>query len=1191
MPLIQLGKSWQDKDGFLTPVTVGTLTGAFGEERVLTLDYIFDQSLNDCEIYFNPALFVEQGITLDQTQSLPPSTAYWFKVTTATVAGVENTMNLLNSNATERNMSVAFELNTDRMSFKIRLTCFLTADILTFLNDDGIDNSIRLLGNTKNAEELENLEDSVYNLNVAKGIGVHVGVKVPAYSSLCKTKVTAGQNGVQEDTYIAEGEIFAIKVKPYSAIDKFEIFLNGVLTASSGTQADNNYGVISGFDGSGYPLGAHPDPPVVPSPNYWYIGGNLVSPFDKRTDAFTVDTGLAASIGDFQQIVWVKCQIGDTIVVRVAGTSGTIWDYEIFCPNPTANTPATYEYVDAWISANFIFLNEGLMTNPVFDLSRNAVIETEFATFADTDVKLQIDYSSPNTISNAKIWVIDADNTVQSLDFKKAYGYQPNNFFTATVPTNVGGDTWETQFVIDKTKLNIAGRYFIIAVYYDTTNQYVASYISDAIFVTDVQFLTPTITGTIYNLVADFQSNYIEVSPLQRVCCEITLNKYTGFDAAFEGGNVKIGGETFTFIGKTNQGSFENTNRFVFSDSSGSLIIRFYLRVKEDWQNTEVDVLWNINFNVEYTTIAFPQRISVSQMEQNKAIPNLTEIKLYRDGVDLLEDGDTACDANFLRVETIKDASALNYAQAAIWKDDAGNVYEEEAWSPISVFTQSSNAFQSNVEIYFGDAGSVNNVIHDITNNVDNGEVGMVGYPPPIPLNFIRHPFQNTIFTGRNTVFYAEHDSGTGKSFASINGIPSSDFLFRIGGLTTSRDANSVDWAAFSDLSFAAFAATPILAGQRIMVRYVGASTQVNIVGYIEMPISATPVNPKILNILLEKDTAAGDLMLFTGLNTNFTGVSYLTGAANSFSNKRTFAELAANQDLMSYNTGLANANSPNNTFVPHIYFKKNGNTTITANITVNQIESVNVELGNPSLPLSNVKYPAIGTGALVVARQFDRVNDLTQATSAAFVAFMNIFTMSVGERRTVVFRNNYKTTNNYQLESFQIGRSAALGMFVGHGCSWGTTGNQYAVFEDSINSSFGVITTVFTIERPPSLTNGNPHNYIKKYTNAKLETSLTGALANLSVNPMSNNNFGNNFLASRGPHAMEFIAFFNRHLTKEEIEICSFAPKNETFSLNPQYAWDYGQTVNTDEIPHVGILAAPNIKMFGGPLITDLYY
>ncbi|WP_338764151.1 hypothetical protein WAF17_21145 [Bernardetia sp. ABR2-2B] len=989
MALILNGKSWQDKDSFLTPVTTGVLNGSFGEERILTLDYSFDQSLNDCEIYFNPALFVEQGIILEQSQTLPPDISYWYKVTASTTTGVEHTMNLLNSNASERNSSVTFELNADRLSFKIRLTCFLTADILTFLNDNGIDNSIRLLGNTKNAAELENLEDSVYNSN-SKGIGIHTGIKVPELSRLCGTKGNRGKDGITENKYIAEGELFAVRFQAYGVVDKLEIFVNGNLTASSGVSAGNNFGAVDGFDGNagaGYPLGSHPNPVVVPNPNFWFIGQNA-SPFDDRLADFIANTGISsATLGNYQQIIWVNCQAGDEIVVRVAGKSGTAWEYEIYCPQPTSIIPSRYEYSDAWINAEFVFLNEGTMTNPVFELSRNGDIETEFATFEDTDVTLRIDHSS--AISNAKVWVIDADNTVQRLDFKKSYGYQPTNYFSVPVPVNVGGNTYETSFVIDKNRLNSGGRYFIIAVYYDSANEYVASYISDAILVTDVKFLTPSITGTIYSLVANFFTNYLEVSPLQRLCCEITLDKYTGFDAAYLGGNVKIGGETFNFIGKNNQGSFENSNRFVFSDSSGSLIIRFYLRVKEEWQNSEIDILWNINFNVEYTTIAFPQRISVTQMEQNKAIPNLTEIKLYKNGVELLEEGDTACDANFLRVETIKTAESVNYAQAAIWKDENGNVYEEEAWSPISVFTQASNAFQSDVEIQFDTVLPDNVVNHKITNEVTTGEVGMIGYPPPLPISFIRHPFQATTKTGRNVVFEAEYDYGAGKSFAAVNGFESDDFLFRVGTDTTPLNANDNAWAAFSDLTFAAFAALSITAGTRIMVRYIGTqpaeTEQLNIAGYLEMRFSEVAVNPKTLNIPVELNISAGDMMLFTGLNMNFTFVTYIGGTATSSSAKRTFTEIADNEDLVTYSNGLGGANSPNNSFVPHLYFARTSTTAISVSLTVNQIEAPNVEVGFPALPLYNFAYPITGDGTNVQSCEPDGVNDLFEQENNDF--------------------------------------------------------------------------------------------------------------------------------------------------------------------------------------------------------------
>ncbi len=1227
MALILNGKSWQDKDGNLTPITAGTLTGAFAEERVLTLDYSFDQSLNDCEIYFNPALFIEQGIILEQNQSLPPSTAYWYKVTDATVVGVENTMNLLNSNASERNMSVTFELNADRLSFKIRLTCFLTADILRFLSNENIDNSIRLLGNTKNANELENLEDSIYNFNTTKGIGIHTGVKVPELTSLCGKKVRAGTDGVQIDSYIADGELFALRFNARNVIDKIEVFVNGVLTASSGTQAGNNFGGVSGFDGNsglGYPLGTHPNPPVVPDPNFWYVGS--LTTYNNRVSDFLAATGTSITLDNYQQVIWANTQIGDIIQVRVAGTGGSVWDYEIFCPQENATIPGRYDYSDAWINSEFIFLNEGTMTNPVFELSRNSVIETEFATFEDTDVTLRIDHTS--AITQAKVWVIDADNTKQSLDFKKSYGYQPTNYFSLTAPVNVGGNTYETNFVIDKTKLNAGGRYFIIAVYYDSVNEYVASYISDAIFVTDVKFLTPTVTGTIYNLIANFFTNYLEVSPLQRLCCEITLDKYTGFDSAFLGGNVKIGGETFTFLGKNNQGSFENANRFVFSDSEGSLIIRFYLRVKEEWQNSEIDILWKLNFNVEYTGIEFPQRLSVTQMEQNKATPNLTEIKLYKDGVELLEEGDTACDANFLRVETIKTAESVNYAQAAIWKDENGNVYEEEAWSPISVFTQASNAFQSDVEIQFDTVLPDNVVNHKITNEVDNGEVGIIGYPPPLPISFIRHPFQATTKTGRNTVFWAEYDYGAGKTIATVNGFPSSDFLFRVGTDTTPLNANDNAWSAFSDLTFAAFAALSISAGTRVMVRYVGTqppeTEQLNIVGYLEMRFSETPVNPKILNLPIEKNIAAGDMMFFTGLNVNFTSATYSFGVANPYSAKRTFTAVADNEDLVTYTSGIGNGNSPNNNFVPNLYFERTSTTAFTVNLLLDQIEAANVEIGNPAIPLYNFAYPITGDGNNVKGCKSDKINDtfeiegLVTKNALDFNQIINNKYINLdfivkagkvaGSQRVFSFTSTPALINTPEFRGFHVGISnvSILSGYSSYVTLFLQTSND-------INAKYKLIYFPFTFVEDSACKIsvsvkkiGNTTNINTTFANAKCTVndkdcdsiyidlggssnifpSLVGRFNNvLEIGTFSN--FQPTILA---PNLIkEFgISISDNQLTKEEMT--DYFLKKRLVSSN-QYAWDFADLEEVSgvwRIPAIGTLGTDPIIMKNFKNSTD---
>lgn len=424
------------------------------------------------------------------------------------------------------------------------------------------------------------------------------------------------------------------------------------------------------------------------------------------------------------------------------------------------------------------------------------------------------------------------------------------------------------------------------------------------------------------------------------------------------------------------------------------------------------------------------------------------------------------------------------------------------------------------------------------------------------------------------------------KWFSDGNTI-NSDFRFKINP-TGVTDLNDASWNLIPYLSVAQFESESILTGYTIRVEYIGLGTQTDILGKVEYISLIPTVSPFVGTHTRLAQTASNDFMAF--YTEDLTLTEFTATNTNRLHNVRTDSELLASSDLTvfdSYNITNLNANLAGSIQkYAHFFLEP---TTLNDTITTvkGNFGSANREVIEYVTGSKRLGYPVIGNGTNPPAINFDRTNDRALAIDANVTSFMNIWTMAPGERRTVVIRSRNLGANNI---AFEVGRGGISGDnsggLFGDRIGYGQT--SFVRFEAylPIISDLGVKTIVWHIERPPAFDGSPITDYISAWINGRKvrDIEFINTLNNLNQDTCNSNLIGVTASAisapSASPLATEYVAFFNGFLNEEEIRRISVGGKNEVFNLSPRYAWDFSQIVNTNEVPHVGVLSAPNLAL-----------
>jgi hypothetical protein len=853
-----------------------------------------------------------------------------------------------------------------------------------------------------------------------------------------------------------------------------------------------------------------------------------------------------------------------------------------------------------WLNIDGLFANDGNHTNRNIILLRAGNTAQAINTTVPTDI--QFDFTYTGTPYRMKFWMIPSDMGNGQTGWWFSELQRPTIQFTDTpVPVNLGGNNWRMTQTIDPIALGLpdGSVFHFLYVIYDNVNNYYASYsfanvnVSSAPeFPGDSLYRVIPITGQLHTYKDTFETDYLNVSPLQRVGATVrydkadynivtNFNRVSRVEVTLERANGTVLDSSLIVV--NNGVGFSTDPRMDVIDNSAALTLTWKLRLEHIYTLETLTVRWKMVSLTEPTETFFIQKFLVDDYQQNLDVvdQDLTDINLYLNNI-LVEDSDRNCDANDVKVETIKEPSSPEYYQAAVWLNDDLIVEEYDGFAGNGILPiMNTNPYQFDVEENFNTSGTDNEVFHWITSTVNNGDVGMIGYPPPLPVNIGRVMLHHTNPNGRNITFVLNEDIPIGaKVMVTLGGYATSaDFTFRIGSSSPAlNDANSVGWAAFPSITFAAFLGITVPAGRYVRVEYNGSLTaNTDIATYLDYFRGFAPSYPRIMSKTFPTTlTAARDILFYPGTTTTYLGVS--TPGTLKYTEARTAIELSANSNLTDYQANQTAWNTGLNNTAGHLYLLESATGGASdAAITLSSLEPL-IQLQDFATPLTNSYYPVTANGVNPPAIVFDQINDSSFGTSAAVTSFLNLWTLAPGTVRSITYRQRKSIPFSFNFtvgSRFNIGRQLVWNDLVG---------GRFQLIYSPLCDIGDVQTVTWIVTRPPSFSGGSLANtFVECYVNGRklLSSEFTGSINNLAGNPMITNSVGTGYTApSIAVKAQSFIAFHGRALTFEEIRRIHIGGLTEVLATNPEYAWDYSQLVSVNKIPHVGTLSAPDLLL-----------
>lgn len=891
-------------------------------------------------LYFNIGLFVPNGET---SQTLNPATntfnRYLTNPSTLTTSyqdmvWAESGLPLSFAYQTGRNLRYEVK-KADNSTVNVRVNFIMTADVRDFIGEP---NTQRGQWSRMQCDRLAqaasttltNGQTTVYQSTGGgsnKKLGVFLSApKEPVRNPGLQISESGGIVTIEDVNdvidFIAEGfnTDICLSSTPINRLN-IDVFVSGIM---------NDY-TIQGNNATSTPANAT-----------YYTVQAFLDPFFTTSDVIQ----LALGAGGFPTAIQ-----GNVFPMRIRSTPCNEIDLQVGGASGATRT-SNYYYEPTWGSgrAQGLFVNEGIHTQRVLELERGGNPVTTLHVINPTNVKVKFNYTG--TVTGIRFWLVPTDflsnTTTDWLD------YVANNALQfGSIPfVNTGGNAWEGTHTINPAVWSVAlnVNYLFFYVIHDTVTPYDASYTftvrttnatetptdPDPDDPTEPGYCLPLITGTVGNYIADFANNYLAVSPLQRVFAEINIDKadyetcrpfslITGVRA-----DVIVGGATvqsFTF-GNSVLGFQALVGGGIVQETAGNLKLSTIFRINHSWENQTIDVKWTVTSSIEPQQTIFTQKFDITPYEQNKPIPDqaLIATNFYNaDDGSVYDENNTNCEDTDVIVETVKTEAAYDYAQIAVWlKPDLNTVDEESAWVGGTIIPQSTNSIQSNVDIYFSDPSAPvipNNdeqTTHIVTATANEGFLGMIGYPPPIPAGFGMILLHHTYPFGNAVVFQASEILGT-KTFTSpTNSI--ADFTFKTATGAGFKDPEFPNWNLQPNIPLATFLTSPISAGTYVKIEYTGVSPQVNILSYLTYVKGTAGVPAFSVEKNYSTATTRGVAMFHLPNEISFTNINFIPdvsdvqGTRNMIQNVITTANILSDNVVMGYYgaTSVTQAVSPN---------------------------------------------------------------------------------------------------------------------------------------------------------------------------------------------------------------------------------------------------------------------------------------
>lgn len=333
----------------------------------------------------------------------------------------------------------------------------------------------------------------------------------------------------------------------------------------------------------------------------------------------------------------------------------------------TSTTVAKYDY----LAISPTFLNFGVMNTPIFSLLVNALNSNVVSIDTPTTIQFKVNYNQ--TIAKVRFWILDYTNASNnSISFINAYNAVWVDVSPTITQSPIG--TFNANYVANNSLFTNGNTYYFIAVCYDSANNVVNSFVSQAFTAAGTQFCKPTVKAYFKDYINEALTSNIKTSPYDRLQSVV---KYTSNCSNIVSITLNYDNNVITAT-KNGATYIISDSRLSISQSGNTTTILFDFRVESLWAATEVLFSWEVINDNEFRSVKFYQRVEVQQFQDVLPI-KLIDTKLF-DLANVEIEVEDLCnypDNEFIIETTANDLTA--YKQLAIF-DNGGEISEEESF-------------------------------------------------------------------------------------------------------------------------------------------------------------------------------------------------------------------------------------------------------------------------------------------------------------------------------------------------------------------------------------------------------------------------------------------------------------------------------------------------------------------------------
>lgn len=1167
---------------------------SFGDYYVATFLYTTDLIINsNFEVRFNPGMFVTDGFK-DSSNLDKPTESYYLRRSNLTTTFQQMTyVGPANSYETGRNEVYECRKVTAN-TFEVRMAFFMLSDTRGYLGSVTGGQSSRLTSDdfSQNPTIFANGNDTIYTTNAGLDnycLGVYCAIN---FKQTNQVGITLAQSSLP---YTSTAAFTATRVSGLG-IDFLADGWNNPCGLGTGPRQVEL--TVRQINGSSTPI------------DYTFTGTLNPAATTSSVLYFTSSVNFPLSLGNYFTVTdFVILPCGDEFTYGIMGAnSGQVktWNF---------------------LNIDGRFVNDGSHSNRTFKLKRGGADVSNLIPTAITTIEFEFDYTGSPTIEGGRVWFIPTNiGNPASTRWLPALLRTPIQFRYVNGFTPLGGTRYRLTYNVDGVAYNLQNgqNFHLVFVTYDTINKYYAAYSMENVSVS-TKIEVPTdglncpleINGKLSTYRNDFSTDYLRVSPLQRVKATTYYNKL-GYNACTSFNNVSRVVATLELLDNTILDTVTfNISGGVASSGGGSTLVvnlantlelAWMFRIEDVYTDKEIRVKWVVTSTIEPTETIYYQQFRVDKYQQDIIVGDqvLTKIDFIDSDGFILDNSSRNCSGDNLIVETTRNpANGFNdYQQVAVWLDDSLNVEEEDGFlGAISGLPPLTTIYQDNVIEKFSTNLPNTTVRHEITSSVNNGEVGMIGYPPPFIPNAARVLIHNTLPNGRNVVFRVEHVMLPGtKSFATLGGVATTaNFTFRVGNTTASlRDANDTNWSLFPVLTWFQFLNSGAAIGQFIRVEYNGISTQTDIPSYMDY-FTTTPINA-LDNITIAstnaRQTAGRDIMMYTGADTNFIGVTSTN--VNRYTGKRTVAELAASSDLVTYTPYLpvisAAIQPPNSTTGNHLFVEDTAVGALDNFTLTTQVLAPNLTLSSLATPIYNFAYPITGDGINPKSIFLDGINDdlyfvqggdfnFANVPDNSYICFQtqilgNVSNGFTGLYSSTLISNPQRSLAIWNDGRLQIGFLSEFGAAVMVADIYFYPSAHYTVQiflkKKGNPAGYSPISDFFDLASCFCIINGRKLGFYQRDGAFGGSPPFPVGDCEVRTGRWKSTNYTSPIYVTGKVHDFRYYI----SPTQPSLEECrEYAVGNKT---KRQYQWDYENVVFTNQLAFTGSASAPNITLYG---------